>query len=511
MIIHEPTRKIVLNLGNPARVTAVIPSAKRFEFQGAQLVAVPHKLDEVRVLRNLGIDAPAPIEHYYPWPGRFSPFEAQRETASFLTLNPKAFVLNDLGTGKTLSTLWAFDYLRAAGIARRMLVVSPLSTLERTWADEIFGNFPHLTYSVLHGPRAKRIALLEQEADIYLINHDGLKVVLPQLLARADIDTVVVDEIASFRNQSTDRWKALRKVTANRDRVWGLTGTPTPNLPTDAWAQCRIICPERVPGYFGRFRDMVMRQAGPFKWEVRKGAEAIVADAMQPSVRFTRDQCVDLPPVMYEPRQVALTKDQDAAYKQMMDKLRIEVQQRQVTAVNEAVKISKLLQIACGVIYDGNGDEVCLPCTPRIDVVREIIEEANTKVIVFVPFKAALNYVADQLRKDFTVEVISGDVGKTARDTTFGAFQKLKDPHVLVAQPAAMSHGLTLTAASTIIWYAPVTSNEVYQQANGRITRPGQRHSQLIVNIEGTAVERKMYKRLQDKEKLQGLLLDLVK
>jgi SNF2 family DNA or RNA helicase len=511
MIIHEPTKKIVLNLGNPDRVTTVIPSARVIELNGIKLVAVPHRLDEVRVLHNMGIDAPSPIAHYYQWPGRFKPFEAQLATASFLTLNPKAFVLNDLGTGKTLSALWAFDYLRSQGLAKRMLVVSPLSTLERAWADEIFGNFPHLSYNVLYGPREKRAALLELEADIYLINHDGMKVILPQLLEREDIDTLVVDEIATFRNQSTDRWKTLKKVSAGKERVWGLTGTPTPNAPTDAWAQCRIICPERVPTYFGKFRDMVMRQQGPFKWEVRKGAETTVAGVMQPSVRFTRDQCVDLPPVMYETREVSMTKDQEHAYKEMVDKLKIEIQQQQVTAVNEAVKLSKLLQIACGVVYDSNGQEVAIPCPPRIDVVKEIIEEAGTKVIVFVPFKSALGYVQQELSKDFTTAVISGDVPKAARDQIFSAFQRAKAPRVLIAQPAAMSHGLTLTAASTIIWYAPVTSNEIYEQANGRITRPGQKHSQLIVNIEGTQVERRMYKRLRDKGKMQGLLLDLVK
>lgn len=511
MIIHKPTQKIVLHLGRPERVTTVIPSAKVFHFRGVPLVAVPHRLDEVRVLRNLGIEAPAPIEHYYQWPGRFSPFHAQLETASFLTLHQRAFVLNDLGTGKTLSTLWAFDYLRSIGVARKLLVVSPLSTLERTWADEVFTHLPHLTAAVLHGTRERRRALLATDADIYLINHDGMKTVLPELLARDDIDTVVVDEIASFRNQSTDRWRVLRKVLAGRERVWGLTGTPTPNLPTDAWAQCRLVSPERVPSYFGKFRDMCMRQAGPFKWEVRKGAEQIVADAMQPAVRFTRDDCIDLPPVMYETRSVPLTTDQGKAYKEMMDKLKIEVASQQVTAMNEAVKISKLMQIACGVVYDGEGNEVALPNPARIDVLKEIISEANTKTIVFVPFKAALSYVAEELRTDFTVEVISGDVSKSERDRIFGAFQKLKNPQVLVAQPAAMSHGLTLTAASTIIWYAPVTSNEVYQQANGRITRPGQKHSQLIVNVEGTPVERRMYKRLQDKEKLQGLLLEIIK
>jgi SNF2 family DNA or RNA helicase len=179
--------------------------------------------------------------------------------------------------------------------------------------------------------------------------------------------------------------------------------------------------------------------------------------------------------------------------------------------VNEAVKMQKLVQIACGVVYGADREEVVLPNDPRVDVVKEVIEEAGTKVIVFVPFKAVLNRVAAQLAEEFPVAKISGETPKHERDDIFHHFQKSAEPRVLVAQPAAMSHGLTLTAASTVIWYAPVTSHEIYLQANARITRPGQKQHQLIVNIEATEVERRIYKRLKTKSSMQGLLLDLVK
>lgn len=510
MLISKTHQKIVLNLRDPDRVTTVIPTAKKFLYKGAELVAVPHRDDETRVLRNLGFDAPAPIEHYYQWPGQFQPFKAQLVTSSFLTQNPHAFVLNDMGTGKTLATLWAFDYLRTVGIANKALIISPLSTLERTWADEVFQHFPHLSVGVLYGTKSRRLRMLADDYDIYLINHDGIKTIEKELAERKDIDTIVVDEVASFRNASTTRWKALRKITQDRPRIWGLTGTPIPNLPTDAWAQCRLISPSRVPPYFGKFRDAVMKQLGPFKWVPRDNATEVVADAMQPSIRFSRDQCVDLPPCQYIERAVPMTPEQAKAYKDMASRLKMEFHSQQVTAVNEAVKMQKLIQIACGVVYDGDGDDVILPNDHRIDVVREVIEESGTKTIVFVPFKGVLRHVAEQLSKDFTVEMISGDTSAAKRAEIFGAFQRTRDPKVLVAQPAAMSHGLTLTAASTVIWYAPVTSNEVYQQANARITRPGQKHSQLIVNIESTDVERRVYQRLKTKQSMQGLLLESV-
>lgn len=512
MLIHNKTQKIVLNLGKPDRVLSVIPTAKAFEFKGHTLVAVPHRLDETRVLRNLGIKVPAPIEHHYTWSGQFAPFHAQQATSAFLTLNQRAFCLNDLGTGKTLSTLWAFDYLRSIGAAKKLLVVSPLSTLERTWGDEIFRHFPHLNFAVLYGTKARRTKMLGTDADVYLINHDGVKVLEKELVEKGDIDIVVVDEIASFRNASTERWKALSRVIAGRTWVWGLTGTPTPNEPTDAWAQCRLIVPHRVPKYQGKFRDMVMRQFGPFTWLPRDTATQIVADAMQPAIRFRRDECVDLPPVIYMERHAELTDQQKRAYQEMVVLLRTEIGDKQALAANAAVKLSKLVQIACGVVYGKNGEEMAVPAPARIEATLELIEQAHGKVIVFVPFTAVLKYVAGEIAKaGYTVATIGGGTPKAQRDEIFGCFQGTDNPEVLVAQPASMSHGLTLTAADTVIWYGPVTSNEVLQQANARISRPGQKRKQIIAYLSGTPVERRIYDRLGKKQSLQGLLLDILK
>jgi SNF2 family DNA or RNA helicase len=488
----------------------VIPSARTFTFRGRELVAVPHRLDEVRVLRNLGFAAPSPILHHYKWPGRHDPFHAQRKTAEFLTLHQRAFVLNDMGTGKTLAALWAFDYLRRIKKARKMLVIAPLSTLERTWADEVFENFPHLRVAIVHGDKARRLKMLADDGyDIWVINHHGITVVEQALIAKR-FDVVVVDEGATFRNSQTKLWKTLARVVHGIGRIWWMTGTPMPNAPTDVWAQCRIVNPDRVPHFFGKFRDMVMKAQGPFRWLPRPGATDTAHEAMQPAIRYTRDQCIDLPECMTVTREVAMTDEQTKAYKQMLSTLIMEYQGGQVTAVNEAVKLSKLIQIACGVVYGKGGQEIVLPNAPRIAEVLRIIEEAHTKTIVFVPYKSVLRYVAEEMAKaGLTVGIISGDVSASERARIFHEFQK-GDLGVLVAQPAAMSHGLTLTAANTIIWYGPTMSNETYVQANARITRPGQKHNQFIVNIEASAVERGAFKRLVNKQKMQGLFLETV-
>jgi SNF2 family DNA or RNA helicase len=515
MLVWKEKKALLLRLREPDRVLNIIHTAKKVLFKGAEYVAVPHRLDETRVLRSLGHDAPSPIRYHYDWPGRFAPFDAQRDAAAFLSTHKRAFNLSELGTGKSLASLWAFDFLQKQGKVNKALIIAPLSTLERTWADEIFNHFPHLTCAVLHGTRDKRIKLLKQDLDVYIINHDGLSIIEPALRARQDIDLVVVDEIAQCaRNASTDRWKVINTIVnkhKKRRACWGMTGTPTPNAPTDAWAQCRLLVPDKVPPYFNRFKMQVMRQLTQFTWIPKPEATDIVKDIMQPAVRFTRDECVDLPPLMYETRLVNLTNEQKKAYKEMMVRLQTQAEDGDITAVNEAVKMAKLIQIACGVVYADDGTEVTIPSNPRIQETKDIVASAEGKVIVFVPYVSSVKMVAEELSNDFTVEVIHGRVKKSERDRIFGEFQRGKDLKVIVAQPAAMSHGLTLTAASTIVWYSCVTSNEVFEQANGRINRPGQKMNNFIIMLEGTKVEKRIYNRLKNKQKMQGALLEEIK
>lgn len=518
MLIHKDKKAVVLKLRNPSRVTTVIPTAVVVDHKGQQLVAVPHRPDETRVLRNLGFEVPDPMPIHYKWPkvsGRYDPFNAQRETASFLAMHSRAYCLNGMGTGKTNSALWAYDYLRRTKQVTKALVVCPLSTMERTWADSVFQTFPHLDCAVLHGTRERRLKLLKQDVNLYIINIDGLPAIKDELAKRPDIDLIVIDELALARNSSTERWKILNTICNKQSvrRVWGMTGSPTPNAPTDAWAQCRLVTPDNplVPKYFSAFRDKVMRQLTQFKWVPRAEANDVVYQMMQPAIRFSLDDCTDLPEQMILTREVEMTTEQKKAYKDMLSKLATEYQGGQILAVNEAIKANKLIQIACGVAYGTGGEEVVLPAKPRLDVLKEIIEESEGKVIVFVPLTGALESVADELRKDWTVETIHGGTSKNERDRIFGEFQKFPNPRVLVANAATMSHGLTLTAATTIVWYAPVHSNEVYEQACARVRRPGQTRTTVIVHIAGSDVERRVYKRLQDKQSMQGLLLDMMK
>lgn len=517
--IIKDKRAILLKLKEPSRVTTVIPTARLINHKGAQLVAVPHRPDETRVLRHLGFKSvPDPLKTHYEFPkagGKFNPFEAQVETANFFAMNNRCFCTNSMGTGKTVSALYAYDYMKKTKLVNKVLVVCPLSTMERTWADEVFKTFPHLDATVVYGSRERRFKLLKQNVDIYIINTDGIKVIEKELEKREDIDLVIVDEVAMFRNVN-ERWKSLNNILNKQKvsrRVWALTGAPCPNEPTDAWAQCKLVTPANpeVPKYFSSFRDMVMRQVTQFKWVPKPDAMDTVRRIMQPSIRYALDDCVDLPPQIILNRDAEMTPEQTKAYKDMMSKLSMEYQGGEVLAVNEAVKANKLVQIACGVAYGKNGEPIILPNKPRMNVLKELIEESEGKVLVFVPLTAVLDFVAEELSKTWSVRTIHGGTSKHERDETFSSFQKLIDPHIIVANPGTMSHGLTLTAGTTIIWFAPIYSNDIYLQANARVRRPGQTKTTVIAHIANSEIERRIYKRLESRERMQGILLDLMK
>ena len=512
MLVIPKAKALALKLKNPARVLETVPSAKTLTFRGKQLVAVPHKIEEVQKLRSLGIAAPSPILHYYQWPGQFTPYEHQRMTAAFLTMHHKCLVLNEIGTGKTQSSLWAADYLMKVGKVKKVLILSPLSTLERVWGDAIFKQFFHRKHVVLHGSAARRKKLLNTEADFYIINHDGFSIIAEDAVGKFDL--VIVDEAAVLRNPSTSRYKHFKRwMNQNpQARLWLMTGTPTPNDPTDAWTLSQLVESPYATRTYTAFREQVMMKIGQWKFVPRPESVEIVKNILQPAIRYTRDECFDLPDTVIQTRKVDLTPEQKKHYTTMMKRLVIEMQSEgtSISAVNEAVKVQKLVQIACGVAYTDDGQDFEIDCSPRVNAVKEVIEEAGEKVIVFVPLTGTLNMLERELSKHWTCGVVNGAVSSKKRDQIFYDFQHSKDPRVLIAHPATMAHGLTLTAASTVIWYGPITSNEQYVQANGRVERIGKKHVSNVVHIEATDLEYKMYHRLANKQKLQGLLLDLI-
>jgi superfamily II DNA or RNA helicase len=291
-----------------------------------------------------------------------------------------------------------------------------------------------------------------------------------------------------------------------------LTGTPAAQSPVDAYGLAKLVNPDGVPKFFGQFRDKVMEKVGQFRWVPRPNAEATVHNALQPAIRFEKAQCLDLPDVTFVEREAPLTPQQKMYYKTLKDLMVMDAAGEEVTAVNAAVKINKLLQISGGAVYSDTKEVIEFDVSNRLNAVQEVIEESSHKVLVFVPFSHTIQLLKEHLSKSgIKAEIISGQVPVNQRNDIIKRFQEQQDPKVLIIQPQAASHGLTLTAADTIIWYAPVTSVETYLQANARINRPGQKHPMTIVHIKGSEVETRMYSMLRNNIKNHNRIIELYK
>lgn len=501
-------------IGVPARddLKNLFPGAQVLAMHDGDKIILPHVVDVTLLLRNIGIDAPAPVLSQYAWPHPLgkAPFEVQRKTTAMMTVYRRSYVLNGMGTGKTKACLWAFDYLRSVTLAKKMLVVAPLSILEVVWAKEVFETVGHLKVQVLHGSREKRLDRLKRDADIYVINHDGIKTIAAELELRTDIDTVVVDEISGFRNYKADKSKILQKLVGRMNWAWGMTGSPTPGEPTDVFGQAKVISPKRVPKYFRQFQDQLMIKVGPFKWVPRPNATQMAYETLQPAVRYTLDDVVELPELIERTVDIPLGKEQARIYKAMELHSYTMLQNGEVTAVNAGALMNKLLQISCGYVYDSKRNVKTLDNDDRLDRLVDDINACGEKVLVFVPFVHTLNGIAERLTKErIDFAVVHGGTAAGERATIFNLFQNTTKFKVILAHPQCMAHGLTLTAATLIIWFAPIASLEIFDQANARIRRVGQKLKQLILMYAATKMERRVYSILRSKQNVQGVILSL--
>jgi SNF2 family DNA or RNA helicase len=506
-------------------VVSAIPAAWRLD---EDEVAIPYDMASMQMARGCGLPAYSPITSGYDWPIHpgMQPMAHQIRMAAFMTLHPRCFNLSDMRTGKTLAALWAFDYLKQQGLVDRALVVAKLSTLERVWLREIFANFiGRLSGVVVYGDRDERLRCLDREADLYIINYDGLAIgtahsgrglelgpVAKRLRDDPRLGLVIIDESSAYRNSGTRRWKIMRQMLVNKPYVWQMTGTPTPNAPTDAHAQKRLVFP--ATENFLAFRSRTMYQLNKFLWKPRQGAAAVVAGFLQPAIRFERAECMDLPDMVYDPPlQVDLTAEQKVLLANLERDLQIILESgAQITAVNEAALRIKLIQILLGAVYDEAHKAHRVDASPRLEALKEVIEEAGGKCLVFAPLTSVVELLHSELVKaKISCAMVTGAVSGKERNNIFRDFTDRDDPRIIVADPGTVAHGLDLSAANTIVWYGPTDRVEDYVQANQRISGPNQRRGMLIVRLVATQIERTIFARLDAKQNLQGVILDLVK
>ena len=506
-------KALVLRTRNPHKY-AIIPKHKVLsEDNGIYEVAVYWGLDESRVLRNLGVkDVPSPITRRYDWPGKFVPMAHQIETAAFLTLHRRAFCFNDPGTGKTLSALWAADFLMKRGEVRRVLILCPLSIMHSAWMGDINRSVIHRSAVVAHHTQAsRRIEMIQQDYEIVIANYDGLNLIASEINADGRFDLVIVDEANAYKNPSTRRWKTLASIIKPETYLWMMTGTPASQSPVDAYGLARLVNPSGVPKFQTSWRDKVMNKISMFKWAPKANAKDLVYEALQPAVRFTKDQCLDLPPVITVTREVPMTPQQSKYYKLLKEQMLFQAAGETISAVNAGVAVNKLLQISCGAAYTDEKEVVEFDAAPRLGVLEEVLEETSRKVIIFALFRSSIDTIVNYLTKHgYAVDQIHGDVSATKRGQIINDFQTTNNIRVLVLQPQATAHGITLTAADTVVFYGPLMSVEMYTQCIARADRKGQDSDKVtVVHIESSPIEKKLFKAMNTKVSDHALLVGM--
>jgi SNF2 family DNA or RNA helicase len=494
------------------QITALIPKSKVLDDSDEPQILVNWGFEEVQLLRNLGVkNVPSPIVGRYKWPGIFAPFVHQKTTAEFLTLHPRCFVFNEAGTGKTSAAAWAADYLMQQGRVTRVLVVCPVSIMETAWRSDLFKTVMHRTVAIAMGSKEQRRKVIAGNFEFVIINFDGVKVVADEL-RNGGFDLIIVDEANAIKSVTTERWKAIASLVKANTRLWLMTGTPASQSPLDAYGLAKLVNPDGVPRFFGAFRDKVMIKVTQYKWMPRPAARDIVHAALQPAIRFTKDECLDLPDMLYTTRDVPLTTQQQKYYDAIRKEMITVAAGAEITASNAAGMLNKLLQISQGAAYTDDRDVVSFDMSNRFNELVSVIESTDNKVLVFVPFRHSLEVLhEDLLKAGYTVEAIHGDVSPSRRAEIIKQFQSEDDPRILLLVPQATAHGITLTRADQVVWWGPVPSTEIYMQANARAHRAGQTNKVTVTHLQGSPVERRVFHMLQNKIDMHLSLVDLYK
>lgn len=493
------------------------------------LVAVPRTLRNCQTLRWLNYPVPPIItDENYDWPCNpgIKPWAHQQLAANYALLHPRSLNLSDLGSGKTLSLLWAADYLinQYPPGKCRVLIVAPLSTLQSVWASNIGSHFfGRRTFVVLHGSAEKRIELLKQDVDFYILNHDGVGIgahtrnrfeldgFSKVLAERKDIKIAIIDEASAYKDATTKRHRIARLVFGTKEYLYLLTGTPTPQAPTEAYGLAKLIN-NAMGKSFTTFRLETMIKVSNFVWKAQRDGYEKARRLLTPAIRFDiNDVWKDAPEMTIQSREVQLTAEQNAAMKRLKNELQIVVKSGQaISAVNEAAARSKFLQISLGAIYDSGHKVHFIDASTRMAVLKEVIEQSPKKILLLASFTSVLTLLEKEL-KDYHAVVVNGNTPTKQRVDTFRKFQEEAYPEIIIADPGVLAHGLNLQRGRTVIWYSPVDKGELFQQANKRCHRPGQSHPVSIIQIVSNPLEKEIYKRLANNATMQGSLLDLIR
>ena len=448
---------------------------------------------------------------------RYSPHEYQRYATEYIETHPVAAVLLDMGLGKTSITLTALNNLLFDSFeVCRVLVIAPLRVARNTWGAEIekWDHLNSLHYSVAVGTETERLAALKKQADIYLINRENMQWLISESGISFDFDMVVIDELSSFKNHQTKRFKALMKVRPKVKRIVGLTGTPSSNGLMDLWAEFRLLdMGERLGRFIGQYRTSYFRpdkQNGQvvFSYKPLPGAEKqIYGKISDITISMKSTDHLQMPELINSRYTVYLSEKENSRYADLKQDLVLQLPDGEITAANAASLSGKLSQMANGAVYTDAGETV--PVHERkLDALEDIIEAANGKpVLVAYWFRHDLERITGRLQK---LKI------QYARLDTDGSIRKWNAGEIPVAliHPASAGHGLNLqNGGNTLVWFGLTWSLELYQQTVARLWRQGQESETVVVQhiiTKGTIDERIM-KALSEKDTTQAALINAVK
>jgi len=442
---------------------------------------------------------------------KFKPHEYQSYSIQKIIENNKYGLFLDMGLGKTVSTLTAFSELQLLD-TDKMLVIAPLNVAKDTWADEInkWEHLKHLRVSKVLGTPKQRIEALKIDADIYITNKENTKWLCEYYKKGWPFDMVVVDELSTFKNHQSQRFKALKKKLPLMNRFVGLTGTPSPNSMMDLWAQVYLIDRgERLETSFSRFRERYFKPTHQvsehvFNWELRHGSEEIIYKQIDDvCISMKASDYLDMPERVDTVQSVELSSKERKLYDELERDYILESEDDgDIVAQSGASLSQKLLQLSNGAVYTDEQDIRHIH-DQKLDKLEAIVEEAQGQpILLFYNFKHDKERI---LRRFKQAVVLGSDDYKNKWDKG--------NIEILLAHPASAGHGLNLQQGGHIIvWFGLTWSLELYQQANARLYRQGQDHTTIIHHImtENT-IDQRVYKALQNKELTQDELMKAVK
>jgi SNF2 family DNA or RNA helicase len=442
---------------------------------------------------------------------RYEPHEYQEYATKFILSHPIAAILLEMGLGKSVITLTAiFDLTLDSFLIRKVLVIAPLRVARDTWPTEIekWDHLNGLTYSVAIGNEAQRKAALLQRAQVYLINRENVDWLINDSGIPFDYDMVVIDELSSFKSHTSKRFRALRKVRPGVKRIVGLTGTPSSNGLMDLWAEIGILdMGQRLGRYISHFRNAYFvpdkrNQQIIFTYRPKPGAEeAIYRLISDITISMKNTDYLKLPDLVINEIPVLLSEDERQQYEIMKSEMVLSLKDKEIDAVNAAALSNKLLQMANGAVYDGNGGVVHIH-DRKLDALEDIIEAANGK-----PVLIAYWYKHDLERIMERFPAVQLDNAESIKRWNKGEIP------VAVIHPASAGHGLNLqTGGSCLVWFGLTWSLELYQQTNARLWRQGQKDTVIIHHIVAKdTIDEQVMKALKRKDKTQTALIEAVK